>query len=676
MNDIEKAVKSYFTDMRDVKESGGGTREESYYPPLNKLLNSIGATMPVRVKCVSQLRTQGADHPDFGLYSHKQKPKELPKHGVVEAKGLSENLSDVFAGRHRDQMRKYLDRYSILIVTNYRQFFLFRSNNNGAPEPLEKLIIADKEDLFWEMAENAGEAARTHGSRIAEFLKRSFAYSSSISKPQDVAWFLASYAREALANIENAIDDNPDNPLNKLREAMQKGLENPFEGTDNVQGDHLFCSTLVQTLFYGMFSSWVTQAKDAEVGQFDWRSAQHEISIPVLRFLYAHLTVSEKMQEYGLESIIERAGGALNRIDKKSFFQDFESSNAIQHFYQPFLKEFDAESQVDLGVFYTPPEIVKFMVERVDKVLREELKIEDGLANEQVHVLDPCCGTGAYIIEVLNKIRETNQKKRNDALVGENVKKAVLERIWGFEIMPAPFLVAHWRLNEYLKSIGASPISGKERAKIILTNALTGWDEDNPDRDLFSGFEAEVDLATKAKQEAPILVVIGNPPYNACAGQAPKEEGELTKPYKDLLKELTDVRKSNLDELYVRFFRIAEMQIEKAKRGVVSYITSNSWLSKKSFTGMRAHFHRNFDKAWIEKMPGGVFRIQGFSDGIKQGVATSLFVKKGTASKKSDKAFLYRDVLNHKGGGGAPKKSGNNCSEALSKFPVAANIIY
>ena len=637
--------------MVDVKESGGGTQEEPYYPPLNKLLNSIGATMPVRVKCGSQMISRGADRPDFGLYSQKQQPKELPKHGVVEAKSLREDLSDVFAGRHKDQMRKYLNRYSILIVTNYREFFLFRRKKDGSPEPLEKLIIAEREDLFWEMAEKAGVSARKHGSRIAEFLKRSFAYSSSISKPQDVAWFLASYAREALANIENAIDDNPDNPLNQLRENMQKGIENPFEGTNNAQEDHLFCSTLAQTLFYGMFSSWVAQAKDKEEVRFDWRSAQHKISIPVLKYLYANLTLSGKMQEHGLENIIERAGEALNRIDKKAFFQEFESSNAIQHFYQPFLKEFDSASQVEMGVFYTPPEIIKFMVERVDMILREELKIEDGLADEKVHVLDPCCGTGAYIIEVLNKIRDTNKRKIDDALVGESVKKAALERIWGFEIMPAPFLVAHWRLDEYLKGIGASPMSRQERVKIILTNALTGWGKDNRNGDLLEGFKVEVDLATRAKREAPILVVIGNPPYNACAGQAPKEEGDLTKPYKDLLKKLTDVRRSNLDDLYVRFFRIAEMQIVKAKRGIVSYITSDSWLSKKSFTGMRAHFLRNFDKAWVEKMPGGVFRIKGFSDGIKQGVATSLLVKRGAGSEKSEQAILYRDMLKSQGGG-------------------------
>lgn len=379
---------------------------------------------------------------------------------------------------------------------------------------------------------------------------------------------------------------------------------------------------------------------------FNWRSTPEEISIPVMQTLFNHLIDPVKLDRLNLESVISRAEDALNRIDRVRFLEEFESEKAIQHFYQPFLKEFDADSQVDLGVFYTPPEIVKFQVERVDRVLREELGIVDGLANDNVNILDPCCGTGAYVIEVLRKIEETLRRKADDGLVGNTVKKAAMNRVMGFEIMPAPFLVAHWRVNEFLASIGASPMSKKgkkkERAKIILANALSEWDEKTSISEMFFDIRHEHNLAMQVKHDTKIQVVIGNPPYNAFAGVAPPKEGNLTEPYEKRAKEIVNVGRVNMHDLYVRFFRIAEMRIEDSGRGVVSYITSNSWISGKSFAGMRHHFMEIFDKAWIEDMKGSVFKIKGFSKGIEQSVATTLLVKKETEGKEC--SILYRIV--------------------------------
>ena len=159
------------------------------------------------------------------------------------------------------------------------------------------------------------------------------------------------------------------------------------------------------------------------------------------------------------------------------FFEGFEEQHAVQYFYEPFLEAYDPELRKELGVWYTPLEIVKYQVARVDRVLREELDLADGLADPNVIVLDPCCGTGAYLVEVLHRIAATLRDKGGDALVASDLKQAAMNRVFGFEILPAPFVVSHLQLGLMLQTQGA-PLSQKkgERVGVYLTNALTGWE--------------------------------------------------------------------------------------------------------------------------------------------------------------------------------------------------------
>jgi predicted helicase len=244
------------------------------------------------------------------------------------------------------------------------------------------------------------------------------------------------------------------------------------------------------------------------------------------------------------------------------------------------------------------------MVERVDRVLRTELDIEDGLADPRVLILDPCCGTGSYLIEVLNRIERTLREKSDDGLVGRDVKKAAMERVIGFELMPAPFVVAHLQVGLLMDRLGVQfntevrhTRDRLERAAIYLTNALTGWGERDETHYLpMPELHEEMDQARKVKRERPILVVLGNPPYNAFSGVSPKEEGDLIKPYKSGLSSVWKIKKYNLDDLYVRFFRIAERRIaEHTGRGAICFISNFSYLSDPSFVVMRQRLLQEFD---------------------------------------------------------------------------------
>jgi predicted helicase len=291
--------------------------------------------------------------------------------------------------------------------------------------------------------------------------------------------------------------------------------------------------------------------------------------------LFGQLSQPAKLKALNLTEVLDWATDALNRVDQIAFFKTFESTRSIQYFYEPFLAAFDPELRKSLGVWYTPEEIVRYQVARVDQVLQSELGLPDGLADPNVVVLDPCCGTGAYLVEVLRVMAEKLKAQGADALAAHQLKQAATTRLFGFELLPAPYVVAHLQIGLLLRQLGA-PLEDDERAGIYLTNALTGWEPAKAPKNAvlpFPEFEQERDAADQVKQTQKIIVILGNPPYDAFGGVALGEEQDLVTPYKEGLIKKWGVKKFNLDDLYVRFFRLAERRIaERGGRGVVCYL--------------------------------------------------------------------------------------------------------
>ncbi|HET7273941.1 MAG TPA: type ISP restriction/modification enzyme, partial [Longimicrobiaceae bacterium] len=313
-----------------------------------------------------------------------------------------------------------------------------------------------------------------------------------------------------------------------------------------------------------------------------------------------------------LVEVLDWAAEALNRVDRAAFFTRFSEEHAVQYFYEPFLEAFDPQLRRQLGVWYTPPEVVQYMVAKVDHVLRTELEIPDGLADERVVVLDPCCGTGAYLVEVLNRIGRTLRERGDDALVASDVKRAARKRVFGFEIMPAPFVVAHLQLGLVMQQMDA-PFGDEERAGVYLTNALTGWVPAEEPKDqipiALPELATEREQAEHVKQDAPILVILGNPPYSGYAGMAIGEERDLSDAYRTT-KKAPKPQGQGLNDLYVRFFRMAERKIVEMKphKGVICFISNYSWLDGLSFTGMRERYIEKFDRIDVDSLNGDKYR--------------------------------------------------------------------
>ena len=335
-----------------------------------------------------------------------------------------------------------------------------------------------------------------------------------------------------------------------------------------------------------MFSAWVQWSREQSPGsggRFDWHAAAYSLHVPMVRNLFEQVATPTRLGPLGLVEVLDWTGAALNRVDRAAFFSAFDAGRAVQYFYEPFLAAFDPELRKQLGVWYTPPEIVRYMVARVDAVLRSELGVADGLADSRAE-----------------RLREQG----GDALLAQDLKRAAMDRVFGFEIMPAPFVIAHWQVGMLLAAARAPLTPGHERAAVYLTNALTGWQPPQGPRQrlLLPELEPERDAAERVKRETPILVVMGNPPYNAFAGTSPDEEEGLGEAYKQGLQRDWGIRKFNLDDLYVRFFRIAERRIaDMTGRGVVCFISNYSWTEKDLFVVMRQSLMRSFDRIWIEK---------------------------------------------------------------------------
>ena len=657
-------VETYFRDLSEIRSTGANVPETSFYGALEKLLNEIGKTLKPKVRCVLQLANRGAGNPDGGLFTANQFqkgtgaepiPGQMPERGVIEVKPTKDDAWVTVSGK---QVSKYWGKYGLVLVTNYRDFVLIGKDAAGNSIKLETLRLAETEQSFWMQAAHPRKAAEKCGERFVQYLTRMMLHAAPLSSPEDVAWFLASYARDAKARIEDV--DLP--ALLSVREALEEALGLKFEGK---KGEHFFRSTLVQTLFYGIFSAWVLWSKEHppmdRTARFGWKEAAWSLHVPMIRALFEQVAAPTKLKPLGLVEPLDWTEAVLNRVDRASFFSTFDEGQAVQYFYEPFLQQFDPELRKDLGVWYTPPEIVKYMVARVDAVLREELEIEDGLADPRVYVLDPCCGTGTYLVEVLRRIAETLKEKGGDGLVPLDLKKAAVNRVFGFEIMPAPFVVAHLQVGLLLQHLGA-PLrhESAERAAVYLTNALTGWEPPKgPKTQLsFREMEEERDAAEEIKREKPILVILGNPPYNAFAGVSPNEEQGLVEPYKgNLNKPVAEggwgIKKFNLDDLYIRFFRLAERRIVEGKpgKGIVCYISNSSYLDDPSFVVMRQRFLKEYDLLWFDNMNGdsretgkrtpdgkpdpSVFSTEYHRVGIRVGTAIGLMARKGTRSKVS-----------------------------------------
>lgn len=645
MIELTPAVATYIADTKSLAKLDSST-ETTFYPAIRTVLTEIlrSQRLPFEVRTgTAETKPGGINMPDFvlgdntgfvGVFGEVKPP------GV----GLAELANST---EQNDQIGRYLAKTGVVIVSNVRGFGLVAcvpgfQRDPATPVPPQKRDLLKTVDL-WSASTGAGAKMTVDEDVIALFVEivtRSVTDFAPIASPEDLAKVLARQARDA----KDALPDDL-KPVQGLLDDYKTALGLAFTVTDE-KGDRFFRSSLVQTAFYSLFAAWILWDQDATPDvEFKLEDANKHLPIPFLAALLHDLRHPERLEPLGLDKYLDRAIATLNRIDRPLFrtrmsfpsLSEQTATAAITYFYEPFLEAFDPQLREELGVWYTPPEIVRYQVRRVNELLKQQLGRARGLADNAVYVLDPCCGTGAYLLEVARCIADELKVSGDEATVGLQLAKAFHKRVIGFEILTAPFAIAQLQLHILLKSLGAEP-KKNDRLFIFLTNALAGWNTQTDVKLTFPEMRDEYDASQQVKHKAPIIVVLGNPPYDRFAGVAQSEEAELVAHYKgielvvakdkdgtvlrdafsapimkqkglSLLFKEFGVRKQLLDDLYIRFIRLAEQRIgDSAEYGIVSFITNSSYLTGRSHPLMRHSLLSNFHEVWIDNLNGDKYR--------------------------------------------------------------------
>jgi hypothetical protein len=632
MNELQKAIRTFAADVAPLAESDT-TREESYYPAVRNLLvavlKNLGLTAEVRTSTTERRAGGGIDLPDVALY-------DGPGDFILvsgEVKLPEADLHEIAMSVERNnQIGRYLARTRVVLLCNVRSFGLLTVDpdfTDQGPVPPEHRRLEQIVEL-WSSASELKRGRAVDPEKIdalAELIELAVTRFAPIAEPETLARILARQARHAKASLPEEFSQ----AVRSLMDDFGAALGITFEGEE---GEEFFRSSLVQTVYYGLFAGWILWARSESPEEFRWRDLPQHIRIPFLGELFYEIQHPRRIAELGLVPYLDIATETLERVHQETFFQrltlpslgaadgsEKSVTTAIVYFYEPFLETFDPELRKELGVWYTPPEIVRYQVHKVDALLREQLGCTLGFADENVVVLDPACGTGAYLIEVLHCAADTLRREGVEAELGETLLRAICRRVIGFEILTAPFVIVHLQLHLLLAELGAEP-EQNQRPAVFLTNALTGW---RPGEQLelnFPELQAERDASQAVKTDARIIVVLGNPPYNRFAGAPVEEELALIDPYKGIRRrpdgrqigrsELFTrwrVRKHLLDDLYIRFFRLAEERIgQVAEHGIVSLISNSSYLAGRSHPMMRESLCRSFQEIWIDNLNGDKYK--------------------------------------------------------------------
>lgn len=647
MNSVAKAIESYAQETHRYAELENST-EATYYPSIRNLLMSAlshqGLPFEVRTGTSELRRSRGRDAPDFVLSD-----SGLLVSAFGEVKLPDKEIPDMAVSEDRDdQIGRYLAQTGVVLLSNVRSVGLLVCKPNFDRIKVDRVPPSARE-LSMEVSlwRNGRDLPTRSAERLCEMLERAVLNFAPIAEPKSLARILARQARDAKESLPKDL-----RTVRPLIEDYKEALGLTFD-VDDEKGDAFFRSTLIQTAFYSLFAAWALWQRADDGRRFEWDRIDRYLRMPFLASLFHEFRNPVRLQHLRMEAHLDRATETLNRVDLQLFksrltFPSIDDGDvatvAMTYFYEPFLEAFDPELRKTLGVWYTPPEVVRYQVQRAHELLKGRLNCPRGLADENVFFLDPCCGTGAYLLEAVRCIAQELRQSGDEGIVGLAILRALTTRIIGFEILTAPYAIAQLQLFVMLSDLGAPP-PNEARLRVHLTNALTGWQERKQLRLNFPELQEEYDEAQALKHEANIIVVMGNPPYDRFTGVAIAEESDLIDPYKGIRRRMHTrrdgttvmeqdgpsdlytrfgVRKHLLNDLYVRFFRLADQRIgENSEIGLISLISNSSWLTGRSHPLMRESLLANFHEAWIDNLNGDKYRTGKIVPRGKPGAGTS-----------------------------------------------------
>ncbi|WCC45853.1 N-6 DNA methylase [Tenacibaculum finnmarkense] len=640
-------IQEYITKINTLFITGNA-REHSYRGDLQNLIMAILPDVlvtnePARVAC-------GA--PDYVLTR-----KNIPI-GYIEAKDIGIDLKS-------KTLKEQFDRYKVgltnLAFTDYLEFQFYR---NG--ELTTKIAIAK--------IENGQIVGIPENFKQFTQLIKNFAQivSQTIKSPTVLAQMMAGKAKLMANIIEKSLNkDDQNEHRSNIKSQMLSFQQMLIHDIDN----KAFADIYAQTIAYGMFAA---RYHDPTLESFSRQEAAELIpkSNPFLRKLFQDIAGFDLDDRIAwiVDELVQIFLASDVADIMKNFGKSTKQEDPVVHFYETFLGEYNPALRKARGVWYTPQPVVNFIVRAVDDVLKSEFKLSKGLADtnkttirvktdianksfksgykevdKQVHkvqILDPATGTGTFLSEVIKHLHK--KFKGQQGIWSNYVSKDLIPRLNGFELLMASYAMAHLKMDMLLTETGYKP-KDNQRFNIFLTNSLEEAHKDSGT--LFSSRLAdEADQANAIKRDAPVMCIIGNPPYSGVSSNNGKWISDLIEDYKYVDGVHINERKHWLNDDYVKFMRFGQHFIEKNESGVLAFINPHGFLDNPTFRGMRWNLLKTYDKIYTIDLHGNSTKKETCPDGspdqnvfdIMQGVAITFLIK--TGNKKAHelgKVFHY-----------------------------------
>ena len=656
---------SDYVRLVDQAHRAGNDTEHTHRPALKALVESVLAG----VTATNEPRREECGAPDY-VVSRNTRHGPLTI-GYIEAKSIGESLDQAEQSEQLDRYRKSLDN---LILTDYLEF---RWYVNGEQRQAARLARVGADRRL--KPEQWGPEAVAE--LLAGFLARE---PEEITSPRVLAERMARLTHMVRDIIVEAFrKDRASDTLADLRKAFAQALIPELDQPDKAAE---FADMYAQTIAYGLFAA---ACNHTGPGPFQRLGAATDIpkTNPFLRRLFETITGTE-LDDEPYAGFVDDLVQLLGVTDIGAILEDFGTrtrrSDPVVHFYETFLSAYDPQVRERRGVYYTPEPVVSYMVRSVDWLLRERFDCAQGLADTgeveyqrrtngemvtdkcpRLLILDPACGTGTFLYSVVDHIREQFAARRDAGTWSGYVKNHLLPRLFGFELLMAPYAVAHLKLGMQLaaqdrpaaeRDTWAYDFAGADRLGVYLTNTLQ--EAEQRAQTLFGPLRIiseEANAAAWIKRDLPIMVVMGNPPYSGHSAnrsweiKAERKNGRIVKKrvptfIGKLVRDYFFVDGAPLDEKnpkwlqddYVKFVRWGQWRIEKTGAGVLAFITNHGYLDNPTFRGMRQSLMNSFDEIYLYDLHGNSKKKERAPDGspdknvfdIQQGVAIGIFVRR------------------------------------------------
>ena len=565
------AVHTYIQSL-DKELAAGNTTEHTHRPALKALFQSLN---PVITATNEPQHITAVGAPDFRIIQ-----KKMPI-GYVECKDIGKNLDEVL---ETEQLKRYLKSFQNLLVTDYLEFRWYVGGKLRLRETIGGLV----KDKVKQNIDNLAGVEQL----LISFLNHE---PEPIGSPKELAGHMA-----RLADIMR------DSTIRTLKGELATGSLHAqlLAFRENLIPDlsvDEFADMYAQTIAYGLFAA---RCETDNGKDFTRQQAGYLIpkTNPFLRKLFNYIAGSEL--DESIIWVVDDLAQILAWADMSAVLQGFGKSTGktdpVVHFYETFLKEYDPKTREMRGVYYTPLPVVSYIVRSIDHILKTSFEKPQGLADPSVLVLDPAVGTATFLYVVMQEIHDEVVRQGQTGTWDNYVSEKLLPRLFGFELLMAPYAIAHLKLGRLLEDTGYH-FQTDQRLGIYLTNTLEEAVK-HSDTMFAQWISEESNAAADIKKTKPVMVILGNPPYSVSSSNKSEYIEKLMDSYKTLVR--TERNIQPLSDDYIKFIRFAQERIERTGYGTVGMITNHAYLSGLIHRGMREQLLTNFDDIWILDLHG------------------------------------------------------------------------